>query len=240
MPLRASNSRFRPRAPRSRPVRYMRKKRYVRRVSKPTRAVARSVGFPDRMFAKLKYSDLHSHSYSGAGSVSFLQYRVNSIFDPYYTGVGHQPKCHDQYAVLYNRYRVYGMAYTISFTNTSTTEQCEVVIQARPNSTITGIMTEIIEDSAMKQRAVLGIEGSGRNIRTMKGYCSVAKIRGITKTRLKAESDYQAIFGNDPPIECFLNLGIIAQNTAASLSVYVRVDLTYYVEMYDRKMIATS
>jgi len=33
-------------------------------------------------------------------------FRANSIFDPDFTGVGHQPLSHDQYALRYSQYRV--------------------------------------------------------------------------------------------------------------------------------------
>lgn len=41
-----------------------------------------------------------------ASSMAVHTFRANSIFDPDLTGVGHQPLSRDQYALLYNTYRV--------------------------------------------------------------------------------------------------------------------------------------
>ena len=42
----------------------------------------------------------------GPGGVISHVFRANSIYDPDYTGVGHQPLTHDQYELFYEEYRV--------------------------------------------------------------------------------------------------------------------------------------
>jgi hypothetical protein len=48
-----------------------------------------------------------------AGARADQQFRLNSIFDPDYTGVGHQPLAHDQWALFYNHYVVTGCHWEI-------------------------------------------------------------------------------------------------------------------------------
>jgi hypothetical protein len=174
--------------------------------------------------------------YGGLGAVSTYQFRVNSIFDPDYTGVGHQPLGHDQWATFYNRSRVRGCSYTVTFTNLSSTEEVEVAVECRPNSTVNTVYDTIREGPLCAFKSILGIAGSNNAIRSTKGYASVAKIRGTTPARVSAESDFQAVIGNNPPIEVFLNLHQQNQDVNTAVTIRARVDITYHVEFFDRKI----
>lgn len=84
-------------------------------------------GFPNSKTVALRYVDnVILNPTSSASAVNV--YRINSVFDPDYTGVGHQPMFHDNYASVYQKYRVNYA--TITFValdnhviNTSTSDQ---------------------------------------------------------------------------------------------------------------------
>lgn len=128
------------------------------------------------------------------------------------------------------------MRYVITFTNIDTGYQYEVAIQPRPNSIVDNVMSTVREDPLTTYKAILGVEGSGQAIKVARGYISVAKVRGISRTRLNAESDYQAVFGNSPPIVPVLNIHSYNQDATAGGTIRVRVDLVYYCELSDRKI----
>lgn len=212
-----------------------------RRTLKPT--IARSVTslVPDRFLVKLKYSQQFGMAYAGAGAAAYKQFRVNSIYDPDASvGIGHQPLGHDQWANMYNRYLVSGCAFKITFVNYSTTEQVEVAVNVRPNSTVDTVPETIREGPSNVFKGIVGVEGSGQAIKSCRGYASVCKIRGIPKGRLRYESDYQAQFGNNPPIQCYLNLFCSNIDTTTAANIRARVDLVYYCEFYDRKIQSQS
>ncbi len=50
----------------------------------------------------------------GSG-VAVHQFRLNSLFDPDYTGLGHQPAFRDQWNALYTKYRVVKTTWHITF-----------------------------------------------------------------------------------------------------------------------------
>lgn len=80
-------------------------------------------GFPDRLKTKLHYADVIQLSAS-AGSPGLWQFRMNSLYDPDYTGTGHQPQWFDQLSAVYQYYKVLGSKITCTFipNNISDTE----------------------------------------------------------------------------------------------------------------------
>nr|QTE03423.1 MAG: capsid protein [Phoenicurus auroreus CRESS-DNA-virus sp.] len=75
----------------------------------------RTFGFPKAIVTDLRYrSNLTITSTSGA--VNYNVYRANSVFDPDQSNIGHQPMFFDNYANIYNNYRVLGSKITVTFT----------------------------------------------------------------------------------------------------------------------------
>jgi len=219
---------------RARPRRYTR-----RRKTRTTAVVSRTVGFPDRIFTTLNYSELFALTYGGAGVPRVHQFMINNLYDPNFTGTGHQPLCHDQYAQFYLRYRVYGMRYKITFTNQETASYYDIAVQKRPNTSAPSLMEDFLE-SPYVQRGTLDVKGSGGAIRTMSGYASVAKLRGLSKKQVTYDEDLSALIGVSPTQTPSLNIIISNQNTLGTGSVNIRVQLTFYVCFYDRKFLTQS
>lgn len=61
--------------------------------------------FPDSRVFTMRYVESFSIDAAVTGTASYF-FRANSIYDPNYTGAGHQPYGHDQVAALYNHYEV--------------------------------------------------------------------------------------------------------------------------------------
>lgn len=64
-------------------------------------------GFPNSIITKLKYCDIITFS-PAAGVIAKNLFRANGIFDPDFSGTGHQPMYRDQYAGIYENYVVLG------------------------------------------------------------------------------------------------------------------------------------
>lgn len=63
----------------------------------------------------LKYTDLYSDVALGGSLKWSKQFRPNSIYDPNYSDVGHQPLGRDLLAAMYQHYRVLKAEFTCSF-----------------------------------------------------------------------------------------------------------------------------
>jgi len=61
--------------------------------------------FPARLRCKLRYNEVVSID-STVGFPGHALFRANGLYDPNYTGGGHQPMGRDQLALIYNHYKV--------------------------------------------------------------------------------------------------------------------------------------
>lgn len=209
--------------------------RSFRRRNVPNSVISRTSPIPDRYMTKLHYSQLFTLAYAGA--LTKQKFRMNSIYDPDYSGVGHQPMGHDELSVLYNKYRVYGCKYHISISNTDANYQAEVVVQNRPNSVDVTTFTEAME-SPYRQYKIVGAEGSGPKHIT--GYHNVSKVYGVKKSIISTDNTFWANIGADPGAVTFLNIFMQNQSTAIALSCNFRINLVYYVEFFERKILGGS
>ena len=71
--------------------------------------------FPAKATALMRYSTVITIDPSTATPGSWL-FRANSIHDPDFTGVGHQPYAHDTYQSIYNHYNVKSSILTMAAT----------------------------------------------------------------------------------------------------------------------------
>ena len=77
------------------------------------------LGVPKSRYAKLSYCDTLASSVTSASYVSWAY--QSSLYDPYVATGGHQPMFFDQYASMYQRYTVMGIAYSISLSTDQNT-----------------------------------------------------------------------------------------------------------------------
>lgn len=93
-----------------------RSKKIVRRKRKTTRRKLPLGGFPKNHMVRLRYVTECVIQCSGL-SKSY-NFRANGMFDPDYTGVGHQPKAFDQWMLIYNHYNVVGAKINVKLAST--------------------------------------------------------------------------------------------------------------------------
>lgn len=77
--------------------------------------------FGKKFYTKLRYSESHTiPAATTANFASSYKMRLNSLFDPNYTGAGHQPRGFDQLMTIYEKYTVVGAKITVCYITTST------------------------------------------------------------------------------------------------------------------------
>lgn len=218
-------------------TRRRRKARPSRRKPGLTTVVSRTSPIPDRYMCKLKYSQNVQLATTGANPIYHL-FRTNSLFDPDYTGVGHQPYGFDQLAILYTKYRVYGMKYKITCTNIAAVP-VNVAVVLKPVNTPSTVWSTIAEKPYNQVRH-LAPQGAGGSIKVINGYVQNHKLLGVSKQEYRIDDDFDASMGGNPTTVAYLHVYVEAPAGTAAHNVYVDVQLTYFASMFSRVPLAGS
>lgn len=185
---------------------------------------------PQRQIVKMKYAQNINTSVANAYNYKF---NLNSIYDPDFTGGGHQPYGHDQFQALYNRYRVISCSYVVTGYSGST-GICYGVLPGNEQITAT-TLAELRENP----RARFITQYPGGSTTKLTGKVYLPSLMGRTKTQYMADDRYQSIFGASPQETAFLNVtGLDLSEAGASINW--TITLTYTVEVFDVKPLAQS
>lgn len=182
---------------------------------------------------KLKYSDVVTINVTG-GLMTSHRFRLNSVFDPDLTGVGHQPYGFDQISALFLHYRVYKCTWHIQFAPSNDRLHC-VVVPVNNDNTFGSI--SLAGEYPMAVSKVLAYSG-GVPCR-FKGSSYLPRLTGATSVQYKTDDRYSATVTTNP-LEvmnlhaCVYNPGLT--NVATSFTV----TLIYHTEFYDPVVLAQS
>lgn len=195
-------------------------------------------GFPDRLITKMKYADVYQFTLNGLGTASSNAFRMNSIYDPDHTGTGHQPMWHDQFAVVYSKYRVLGSkikaVWTVRSINGDETGivgpwVCGLAMSQTPTLTA-NTSTALMEYSDSQSRMVTDRQGGSSEV-TLYGRYSPKKDLGFDKT----EPDVGANFGANPTTGFYAIPWVVDPTTVNSSIAVLTVEIEYLVEVFEAK-----
>lgn len=235
MPIHRYNRVARRRRCRRRAPAVYRRKRFVRRRGKVTRSVIRSPGMPEQLFVKLNYSQEVSTT---VGTAVFLyhDFKINSLFDPDYTGVGHQPIGFDQYSAFFKKYRVYGMKYNIEFYADTSTEYTYIFLRTLDFDDVAtalndaAYMTELFH----LRKFVLGTTGY-RGIHSVNGFIPACKSLSMSPKEYNLNPNTYALISTNPAKQSLLRIyHRLVNGSGTSFTIRYKVHFTYYVKFFDR------
>jgi len=190
------------------PKMYKRRGKYKARSSikktRGTRAVRpRSVAripraltpFPQAKIVRHKYSDrIVLPAGPQAGTGTYYQWRANSVYDPDYSGVGHQPMFHDEMAAQYKHYTVLSSRIFISVPPEMTTAS-DWSIWCDDDVTIPTSISDLHETHAVKG----GIKLDKRNTPFMLScWYDAAKWSKTTRKALQGDEAQKVDVGTNP------------------------------------------
>lgn len=183
--------------------------------------------WPERIYTKLKYTELLAFT-STSGAVTEGVFKQNSLFDPYNTGVGHQPLGFDQLAVLYSRYRVFGSKITCRCyqvgSGTTAATSGTVSILSSSSATPSAVGTTIAERDEGVTRTV----GANTPVQQMLSASARAgTARGETPAKVRNDPNYEAGIGADPAVLTYWLVYYTTADQATTSICNINTDIEY-------------
>lgn len=218
-----------PRAPRS-----TRKARSTRKVPRAPRSMDYTKPMPLQLNCKFKYVSEQKTLTTGVAGVAVHTYVLNSLFDPDFTGVGHQPYGFDQLTPFYRRYRVNGAKVTIRFFDQST-DGCRVGYKARNHldlyATAFSTASEIRETPNNQIKVISS--GGKASSKFVNKYFTNHVLNGVSKIKYAVDDSYAADVTASPVNRNWLDVlcsGPV-DNTSGQ-NVKYTIEIVYYTTMY--------
>lgn len=193
----------------------------------------------ENAFVKLKYVQCITLSTSATYSGEHA-FRINSIYDPDYTGTGHQPYYHDQLQTLWKYYEVKGCKIKTTFTASGGTGNTILYYRFGPNMvavSTTNAAVDLENGNMSKYRHIPANQsavGVGRNW-TLKAYVPMKHFM-----RDLNPEDKRAQFGANPTHAVYGVVGFGRPDAISTQSYYCTVELTFFAKLSTRLTQAVS
>lgn len=162
-------------------------------------------------------------------------FRLNSMFDPDFSGVGPQPQGWDQYKAIYVKYKVVAVTIEVTWTNPSTSGLIVACQLSTPNDTITltGTSAQTSDSRYNVEQRYLNDTGSQQT--TIKRRFDMADLAGVTPEMFRGDDqNFSAVIGVNPQRVPFLRVGIADVSGAAGQTCTGVVKLIYHTMIFSR------
>lgn len=185
----------------------------------------------------LKYSQTFGLTCGTAGVFGTDQVmRLNSLYDPDFTGGGHQPYLYDTMTAQYANYRVY--AASVKIINSTIGASSDVVLAARfgTNSASTALVGQTVDRATETSSAAIQyLSPSGnKRVSTMKMYFPMHKIFGVSKYTYDSDDNYQALYNTSPTQNAWLFLAAGSPSGTSSTACTLQIIINYYCKFFNR------
>jgi hypothetical protein len=140
-------------------------------------------GMPIMKVAKLRYCEETGFT-STSGAFSTHVYKANDVYDPDYSGGGHQPMGFDQWALLYNHYIVLGSRMRVYLhASDSNTDSMTCGIYLDDDQTLSYNTIPALIEARKGSFAQVGLPAGGNVGKKLTGKFSTKKYFNITNVK---------------------------------------------------------
>lgn len=170
---------------------------------------------PNRYRFNLRYCQYHQLDPAATAFASNTFY-VNSLYDPDYTGTGHQPMGFDQLSPLYNRYVVTGAKITTTFetSSSSMTTGTTVGITVHEGAAFYASSSQDVEtliEQGKTSYKMLGVATGGNAVCTITRNISMRKEFAVDDI-ISTNADYGALCNTSPTNGLFATIWASSTN----------------------------
>lgn len=164
-------------------------------------------------------------------------YFLNGMYDPDYTGTGHQPLGFDQFVgTMYDHYVVTHVHAKITFTNLSDTIPAHILLSIKDTGTVSTDIVNIMENGR-NQYAVLGVRGSATGTRILLIDVDTSRFFGKDVT---LDDTYEGNAGNNPSDGVFLHISTQQVTGGTPESVDFTTELTIRSILTEPRLLTSS
>ncbi len=198
--------------------------------------------FPPQIRRRLKYADLFQLA-TAASTGNFgaeQRFRVNSLYDPDYSGTGHQPYGYDQISNLYNKYRVDRVWFKIIFTTPGSAADVLCAASISPGTSAALATFAPAVPLEWPNTMVGHLSSSGERKVVLTGTIDLAVLCGVPRHKYESEDSYSAAVGANPSQVALLSFAVASFSGSASQATSVLCELEYDAVLYERVILGQS
>ncbi len=177
----------------------------------------------------LTYHALGTLTEPAASTGGIYQFRLNSVYDPDFTGVGSTAMGYVALTGLYNMFRVVRVRAIVRLA-LSTTGQAVVGMLPGLNSTVTSTYRLLEAEPNASSKFIQGNVGGGHSVAEFNVVYSLPKVCGVTRAQYMTDFDFAHTAGSNPSKPVYLTV-FIAGNSGAAQTMVFNVRLIYEVEI---------
>jgi len=207
----------------------------ARKTTVPRTMVDIGKGFPKKMQMTHKYTE-NVILTSASGVLATYKFSCNNMYDPNFSGTGHQPLYFDQMAALYDHFVVIGSK--IKFTlvpGGATTAPCAFGINVNDDTTV--VPSEFTSLSEQTQSNIKYFAPNNTKPLALTKTWSAKKFFGGS---ILANTELQGSPASGPTEQSYFALYIQSLDGATTAACYAVVEITYIALWKELKDIAAS
>lgn len=199
----------------------------------------RTPGLPKQHKCILRYVEAVPLTMTVAAMSKYV-FRCNSIFDPNYTGVGHQPLGHDQWNYFWDRYMVTKSVINVHYVDSSNQSGPGIVFGVHKNDNVVWSPTyleQAVEQDHRFKVSPLGLDGEPRMVSNCFDAVKDLKIKDPMDN-----DNYGAAMGSNPAEGMFFHLWAAPFDNSTNLDIVKNflVIIEYHVTFHVPKTLGAS
>lgn len=191
--------------------------------------------FPDRAEMTLDYWTVNRVN-PGVVTYQDTVFNLNSLFDPEFTGVGHQPREFDTWASVYSKYRVLETMVEADVRQRAAHGISVCLVPS--NSSTALVVTDYPQELPRAIR--LGITSSNQPTCKWAGKVDMRAILGMTQEEFRGDDTTGALVTASPSQLVHLHVFAAQLDGTTACDFEFTLRLRFRVEFYDRKTLAPS
>lgn len=195
-----------------------------------------------RLSAKLIYCEKDFNINPAAGLCGVYQFNLSSLFDPNFTGVGHQPTGFDQLMAIYEEYLVTYVSVRAVFSNTGSSGASGLMVGMTANdSTSTSADCRQYIENGNTVWSVITSPPDSAPIAHLSMNVSLPQAHGVTMSQFLGEDQYRGTSTSNPNENIYLTLWAQDITVAGDPpGCNVAVEITYWARFLGGKLNSLS